>query len=104
MTKTTTTAGRCTRYGIAIGKEALAYADARGFDVRRDEPWARMYLQRNVLAHRRPPDIDEDRVWRDTALLADDVLYEEFPNRMLTRLDPAASGERLALGGRRTIV
>jgi hypothetical protein len=31
-----------------------------------------MYLQRNVLAHRRLPDIDEDRVWRDTALLADD--------------------------------
>jgi hypothetical protein len=30
-----------------------------------------LYLQRNVLAHRRLPDIDEDRVWRDTVLRAE---------------------------------
>lgn len=60
------------RVWIAIGNEALAYTEARGLDPRREEPWARMYLQRNVLAHRRLPDIDEDRVWRDTALRADE--------------------------------
>lgn len=62
------------RVWIAIGNEALALAEARGLDPRRDEPWARMYLQRNVLAHRRLPDIDEDAVWRDTALRSD--LYQ----------------------------
>lgn len=50
------------RVWIAVGNEALAYAEARGLDPRRDEPWARLYLQRNALAHRRLPDIDEDRV------------------------------------------
>ena len=52
------------RVWIAIGNEALALAEARGLDPRRDEPWARLYLQRNLLAHRRLPEIDEDRVWR----------------------------------------
>ncbi len=56
------------RVWIAIGNEALAYADAAGIDPRRAQPWASLYLQRNVLAHRRLPDIDDDRVWRDTVL------------------------------------
>lgn len=62
------------RVWIAIGNEALAFAVARGLDPRRDEPWARLYLQRNVLAHRRLPDIDEDQVWRHTTLRADQDL------------------------------
>lgn len=57
------------RLWIAIGNEALAYADAAGLNVQKDQPWGRMYQQRNILAHRRLPDIDEDRVWRDTVLL-----------------------------------
>lgn len=59
------------RVWIAIGNEALVFAEARGLDPRRDEPWARLYLQRDVLAHRRLPDIDEDRVWRHTTLRTD---------------------------------
>ena len=45
-----------------------------GSTPRHAEPWAGMYLQRNVLAHRRLPDIDEDRVWRNTVLRAEDYL------------------------------
>jgi hypothetical protein len=56
------------RVWIAIGNEALAFAEATGLDPRRVEPWASLYLQRNVLAHRRLPEIDDDRVWRDTVL------------------------------------
>ena len=59
------------RLWIAIGNEALAFADAAGLNPRSAEPWAGMYLQRNILAHRRLPDIDEDRVWRNTTLRAE---------------------------------
>jgi len=62
------------RVWIAIGNEAQAFAEARGLDPRRDEPWARLYLQRNLLAHRRLPEIDEDGVWRHTTLRADQAL------------------------------
>lgn len=56
------------RLWIAVGNEAAAYADARGIHVRRTEPWARMYLLRNRLAHLRLGDIDDDEVWRITAI------------------------------------
>ncbi len=56
------------RLWIAVGNEALAYTDAAGLNPNRDQPWARMYRERNRLAHRRLPDIDEDRVWRNTVL------------------------------------
>lgn len=58
------------RLWIAIGNEALAYADAAGLDRRRAQPWARLYLQRNMLAHQRLPDIDDDSVWRATVFRA----------------------------------
>jgi uncharacterized protein with HEPN domain len=58
------------RIWIAIGNEALAYLDAAGLD-RRTQPWASLYQQRNILAHRRLPDIDEDQVWRVTAMRAE---------------------------------
>ncbi|MGI8577760.1 MAG: hypothetical protein ACR2KG_07540 [Nocardioidaceae bacterium] len=56
------------RLWIAAGNEALAYARLSGLDPRVDQPWARLYQLRNNLAHRRLPDIDEDEVWRMTAL------------------------------------
>lgn len=59
------------RVWIAIGNEALAYAEAAQLDHRRAQPWARLYQQRNLLAHQRLPDIDEDNVWRATALRAE---------------------------------
>jgi hypothetical protein len=59
------------RIWIAVGNEAAAYAEAAGLDVRRDQPCARMYRQRNMLAHQRLPDIDEDSVWRATVLRAE---------------------------------
>ncbi len=56
------------RLWIAVGNEALAYARLTGADPQGDQPWARLYQLRNKLAHRRLPDIDEDEVWRMTAL------------------------------------
>lgn len=56
------------RLWIAVGNEALAYTDGAGLNPNKDQPWARMYQQRNLLAHRRLPEIDEDRVWRNTVL------------------------------------
>jgi len=56
------------RLWIAVGNEALAYARLAGIDPYVDQPWARLYQLRNKLAHRRLPDIDEDEVWRMTAL------------------------------------
>lgn len=61
------------RLWIAIGNEALAFAEASGLNPRSAEPWAGVYLQRNLLAHRRLPDIDEDRVWRNTAIRTEQV-------------------------------
>ena len=56
------------RLWIAAGNEALAYTRLTGLDPHADQPWARLYRLRNKLAHRRLPDIDEDEVWRMTAL------------------------------------
>ena len=56
------------RLWIAVGNEALAYARLTGLDPYVDQPCARLYQLRNKLAHRRLPDIDEDEVWRMTAL------------------------------------
>lgn len=56
------------RLWIAVGNEALAYVKLNGLDPHVDQPWARLYQLRNKLAHRRLPDIDEDEVWRLTAL------------------------------------
>jgi hypothetical protein len=59
------------RIWIATGNEAFAFTDAAGLNPRHTQPWARTYQRRNVLAHRRLPDIDEDRVWRYTVLRAE---------------------------------
>lgn len=56
------------RLWIAVGNEALAYARIAAVDPYVDQPWARLYQLRNKLAHRRLPDIDEDEVWRTTAM------------------------------------
>lgn len=56
------------RLWIAVGNEALAYARLAGRNPQADQPWARLYRLRNVLAHERLPDIDEDEVWRISAL------------------------------------
>ncbi|MGH3505314.1 MAG: hypothetical protein ACRDQA_31135 [Nocardioidaceae bacterium] len=59
------------RLWIAVGNEAYAYAKLTGHNLERDQPWAGLYQLRNRLAHRRLPDIDEDEVWRMTALRPD---------------------------------
>ncbi|MGH3850963.1 MAG: hypothetical protein ACRDRT_14915 [Pseudonocardiaceae bacterium] len=56
------------RLWIAVGNEALAYARLTGQNPQVDQPWARLYRLRNMLAHDRLPDIDEDEVWRMTAV------------------------------------
>lgn len=56
------------RLWIAIGNEAVAYAAAVDADPYRDEPWNTLRRQRNHLAHRRLPDIDDEFVWRTTQL------------------------------------
>ena len=56
------------RLWIAVGNEALAYARLTGQNPQADQPWARLYRLRNMLAHDRLPDIDEDEVWRMTAI------------------------------------
>ncbi len=52
------------RLWIAVGNEALAYARLAGRNPQAEQPWARLYRLRNMLAHERLPDIDEDEVWR----------------------------------------
>lgn len=69
------------RLWIAVGNEAAAYADARGIHVRRIDPWARMYLLRNRLAHLRLGDIDDDEVWRITTIKAGE--YRSAIRRLL---------------------
>ncbi len=46
------------RLWIAVGNEAIAYIRLAG----------RLYRLRNMLAHDRLPDIDEDEVWRMTTI------------------------------------
>lgn len=53
------------RLWIAVGNEAAAVMETAG---PRAEPWRSLYLLRNLLAHRRLPDIDEDTVWRTTVV------------------------------------
>lgn len=56
------------RLWIAVGNEALTYVRLVGRNPQADQPWARLYRLRNMLAHDRLPDIDEDEVWRVTAV------------------------------------
>jgi uncharacterized protein with HEPN domain len=56
------------RLWIAVGNEALVYARRTGQNPQADQPWSRLYRLRNMLAHDRLPDIDEDEVWRMTAI------------------------------------
>jgi len=56
------------RLWIAVGNETLACARLTGSSPNTGQPWARLYRLRNMLAHRRLPDIDEDEVWRATVL------------------------------------
>lgn len=54
------------RIWIAIGNEAQAYLAT--ITDQHKQPWYGLYLFRNVLAHRRLPEIDEDEVWRMTTI------------------------------------
>lgn len=56
------------RLWIAVGNEAFVNARLTGQNPQADQPWARRYRLRNMLAHDRLPDIDEDEVWRMTAI------------------------------------
>lgn len=58
---------------IRADRHALLELDAllghmAGVDPYVAQPWARLYQLRNKLAHRRLSDIDEDEVWRMTAV------------------------------------
>ena len=46
----------------------LVYSRLTGQNLQVDQPWARLYRLRNMLAYDRLPDIDEDEVWRMTAI------------------------------------
>ncbi len=52
------------RLWIAVGNEVTHLDPA----VAQSQPWDGLRKLRNELAHVRLPDIDEDRVWRMTAL------------------------------------
>lgn len=54
------------RLWIAVGNEADAYAEYVGAPPARP-PWSSLRRLRNVLAHVRLPDIDEEEVWEATA-------------------------------------
>ena len=59
------------RLWIAIGNEARAYPGVAGRSRYRAQPWAALYVQRNILARQRLADIDDNRIWRATALRAE---------------------------------
>ena len=61
------------RLWIAVGNEAHAYTEAAGLHPLRAQPWATLYRLRNVIAHTRLPDIDEDQVWRMTIIRTDSL-------------------------------
>lgn len=61
------------RLWIAVDNEAPAYARLTAADPYVDQPRARLHQLRKQLAHRRLPDIDEDEVWRLTALRPADL-------------------------------
>lgn len=56
------------RLWITVGNEALTYARLVGRNPQAEQPWARLCRLRNMLAHERLPDIDEDEVWWVTAV------------------------------------
>ncbi|MGH3501377.1 MAG: hypothetical protein ACRDQA_10895 [Nocardioidaceae bacterium] len=61
------------RLWIAVGNEALAYAEAANLHPLRAQPWGMLYRLRNIIAHVRLPDIDEDHVWRMTVMRVDSL-------------------------------
>jgi uncharacterized protein with HEPN domain len=61
------------RLWIAVGNEALAYTQASNLHPLRAQPWGMLYRLRNIIAHDRLPDIDEDQVWRTTAMRVDSL-------------------------------
>lgn len=64
------------RLWIAVGNEAVAYAEAVDGDPHRDEPWNTLRRLRNHLAHRRLPDIDDDFVWRTSQLRPEPLIAQ----------------------------
>ncbi|NDL57917.1 hypothetical protein [Phytoactinopolyspora mesophila] len=61
------------RLWIAVGNEAHAYTEAAGLHPLKVQPWGTLYRLRNVIAHTRLPDIDEDHVWRMTVMRLDSL-------------------------------
>ncbi len=53
------------RLWIAVGECARRYCDASGADLG-EEPWSSLWGYRNVLAHRLPAEISDERVWAET--------------------------------------
>lgn len=69
------------RLWIAAGNEAAHYANARSRNVNDMQPWGVLYRFRNQLAHLRLSDIDDDEVWRRTALQP--ARYQEHARALL---------------------
>ena len=62
------------RLWIAVGNEAVAYAQAVGVDQYTVEPWNRLRQLRNHIAHQRLADIDDEQIWRMTNLRPAELL------------------------------
>jgi uncharacterized protein with HEPN domain len=71
------------RLWIAVGNEAVAYAQAVGADQYTVEPWNRLRQLRYHIAHQRLADIDDERIWRMTNLRPAELL--ERVNALLQR-------------------
>lgn len=56
------------RLWIAVGNEAIAYVRLAWLNPYVAQSWARLYRLRNMLAHDRLPDIDDDEVGRMTTI------------------------------------
>ena len=56
------------RLWIAVGNEALAYVRVSNLNPFHAQSWGMLYRLRNIIAHDRLPDIDEDHVWRMTVM------------------------------------
>jgi uncharacterized protein with HEPN domain len=61
------------RLWIAVGNEALTYARLVDRNPETEQPWARLYVLRNKLAHQRLSDVDDDEVWRMSTLQATEL-------------------------------